>query len=139
MYPLSQNMIENSDLNQKLKFILYRTVTNNLNRINLEDDRVKEIYTFNESLNYFLSEKFYIENTKIYIDEIAKEDLDGYKYLEYSYKIEPIDDDYIKWYYKNDDNKLINPRTYNENPSEYWYGSRIIKYNISGNSISFSK
>lgn len=134
-YPLTPDMIEYSDLDQPLKFTLYRTLTNNLNRNLNEDDKTIELLSFNEKLDYFLNENFYIENTKTFYDEITTEDLIGYNYLEYMYMIEPINDDHIKWY-AIVNGKKVNPRTFGED-SKYWRASCIRDYKIINNAISF--
>lgn len=134
-YPLTPDMTENSDLDQPLKFTLYRTLTNNLNRNLNEDDKTIELLSFNEKLDYFLNENFYIENTKTFYDEITTEDLIGYNYLEYMYMIEPINDDHIKWYTVLN-GKKVNPRNYGED-SKYWRAACIRDYKIINNAISF--
>ena len=95
---------DKSDFNQMIKFSLYR---NNIKYSDLGNtDNEKEIYSFNNTLGYFLSDDFLFEKS-YYTDVINKDDLiDDEKetMLIYTYKLTPIEDEFIQLAYtaKND-------------------------------------
>ncbi len=87
---------DKSDFNQMIKFSLYR---NNIKYSDLGNtDNEKEIYSFSNTLGYFLSDDFLFEKS-YYTDVINKDDLiDDEKetMLIYTYKLTPIEDEFIQ-------------------------------------------
>ena len=85
-----------ADFNQKLKFSLYRQILNYGDFKNI-DSKV-EIYSYENTLEYFMSEDFYFKKS-YYTDEITIDDLindNNKRIVLYHFELKPIEDEYIK-------------------------------------------
>ena len=87
---------EGADFNQTIKFSLYRNVVKYNDYLNYE--KRTEIFTFNNTLKYFLSEEFLFDKM-FYTDEITKEELivdNEERQIVYQYELKPLEEEYIK-------------------------------------------
>lgn len=154
-YGFSKQIINNnwdnwdkSDFNQMIKFSLYR---NNIKNRDLGNtDNEKEIYSFNNTLGYFLSDEFLFEKS-YYTDVINKDELiddENETMLIYTYKLTPVEDEFIQLAYTAKDDysyasievragDILGPVSTHDLFTEFSSTECHVFYNIKYDKISF--
>jgi len=138
---------ENSDFEQKIKFSLFRY---DIKYGDFNNKIINEVYSFQNTLGYFLSEEFLFEKSH-YIDTITKDDLiedNNERMIIYIYKLTPVEDVYIQlactakndYTYKNEEIKtgdIVGPDSSHNLFTEFSSMECQLFYKLNNNKVSF--